>query len=383
MSTIRAAEGLDDGGRAVSGGPSQVSTKQFVVTPYIGMIDDRRECAMNLQRFDLNLLVALDALLTEKNVTRAGRRMNLSQSAMSGALARLRGFFQDELLVPVGRRMVLTPLADDLVQPLRDVLLQVHGTITTKPRFDPASSERRFSIAVSDYVTSVLIIDLLRHVKAEAPTITFELRTVGQRAGEDLERGDLDFLIAPEEYLVPVHPTELVFEDTHTCIAWAKNPHVGSSISLDQYLELGHVIVRVGESGNHDERVLRRLNHRRIVEVVTPTFDLAPQLVVGTDRIATVPTRLACKYAKFLPLKLLPLPVDISPIHEKLQWHRAHSQDPANTWLRTQLKEAVARVSGHNTASARQADRQLGPRRAAATSRAVTPRGKRVVPMTA
>ena len=92
---------------------------------------------MNLQRFDLNLLVALDALLTEKNVTRAGRRMNLSQSAMSGALARLRGFFQDELLVTVGRRMVLTPLADDLVQPLRDVLLQVHGTYRDQTAIRP------------------------------------------------------------------------------------------------------------------------------------------------------------------------------------------------------------------------------------------------------
>jgi len=354
------------------------------MAPYIGMIDDRRESAMNLQRFDLNLLVALDALLTDKNVTRAGRRMNLSQSAMSGALARLRGLFQDELLVSVGRRMVLTPLADDLVQPLRDVLLQVHGTITTKPRFDPASSERRFSIAVSDYVTSVLMIDLLRHLKAEAPKITFELRAIGQPAGEDLERGDLDFLIAPEEYLAPAHPAELLFQDTHTCIAWAKNPELGSSISLDQYLRLGHVIVRVGDgaAANHDERVLRRLNHKRLVEVVTPTFDLAPQLVVGTDRIATLPTRLACKYAKFLPLKLLPLPVDISPIHEKLQWHRAHSHDPANTWLRTQLKEAVTRVSGHQTASARPPARQLGPSRAPATSRTVTPRRKRVVPMT-
>jgi len=379
MSTTRAIERSDGGKQPASGGLRKLSAKQFVMTPCIGMIDDRRESAMDLQRFDLNLLVALDALLTEKNVTRAGRRMNLSQSAMSGALARLRGFFQDELLVAVGRRMVLTPLADNLVQPLRDVLLQVHGTIATKPRFDPARSERRFSIAVSDYVTSVLMIDLLRHVKAEAPKITFELRPIGQPAGEDLERGDLDFLIAPEEYLAPVHPAELLFQDTHTCIAWAKNPHVGSSISLDQYLQLGHVIVRVGEgaAANHDERVLRRLNHRRLVEVVTPTFDLAPQLVVGTHRIATVPTRLACKYAKFLPLKLLPLPVDISPIHEKVQWHRAHSQDPANTWLRTQLKESVARVSGHERASGK-ANGQSGPKHAPAT-----PRRKKVVPMTA
>ena len=86
---------------------------------------------LNLYRFDLNLLVTLDALLAEKNVTRAGMRMNLSQSAMSGALARLRDFFQDELLVPMGRKMVLTPLAEDLVQPVRDVLLQIQATVAT------------------------------------------------------------------------------------------------------------------------------------------------------------------------------------------------------------------------------------------------------------
>ena len=319
---------------------------------------------MNLQGFDLNLLVALDALLTERNVTRAGRRMNLSQSAMSGALGRLRGFFQDELLVVVGRHMVLTPLAQDLVQPLRDVLLQVHSTVANKPRFDPGSSERHFSIAVSDYVMSVLIVDLLRHVEVEAPKITFDLRPVGRRASEDLDAGELDFLIAPE-YLATIHPTEILFEDTHCCIAWNRNRHIGSSISLDEYLQLGHVIVRVGEPGsvNHDERVLRRLHHKRTIEVVTPTFDLAPQLVVGTNRIATVPTRLACKYSKFLPLKLLPLPIDVSPLVEKLQWHRAHTQDPAHLWLRRQLRDAVARVSGHQPASIRQTARPRSKRR--------------------
>src|SRR6476469_8001729 len=102
---------------------------------------------LDLHRFDLNLLVTLDALLTEKNVTRAGMRMNLSQSAMSGALARLRDFFQDELLVPMGRTMVLTPLAEDLIQPVRDVLLQIQATIATKPHFEPATSTRHFTLA--------------------------------------------------------------------------------------------------------------------------------------------------------------------------------------------------------------------------------------------
>lgn len=298
---------------------------------------------MDLQQFDLNLLVALDALLTEKSVTRAGARMNLSQSAMSGTLARLRDVFHDELLIPVGRGMVLTPLAQDLVEPLGDLLQQVRSTLATRPRFTPATSDRHFSISVSDYVASVLIVDLLRLVKVAAPSITFELRSVGTRAGDDLDRDSIDFVIAPEGYVSAAHSREVLFEDTHTCIAWADNPHVGSTLSIEQYLSLGHVVVRVSEDGdNYDERILRGMNHRRRVEVVTPSFDLAPHLVVGTGRIATVATRLAVKYAGLLPIKLVPVPIAMPPMVEMLQWHRAHDHDPAHVWLRAQMRDAVA-----------------------------------------
>ena len=296
-----------------------------------------------MHRFDLNLLVTLDALLAEKNVTRAGMRMNLSQSAMSGALSRLRDFFQDELLVPMGRKMVLTPLAEDLVQPVRDVLLQIQATVATRPHFEPASSTRHFTLAVSDYVTSVLMIDFIRDIRCHAPSITFELRPVGQRASEGIESGKLDFLIAPEPFVSSVHPKEVLFEDTHTCVAWSRNRKIGTTISVEQYLSLGHVIVHVGEIGaaNYDERALRAMKYQRNIEVTTPSFDLAPQLVVGTERIATVTTKLACKYARLLPIKLLRVPIAIPPMVEVLQWHRAHNQDPAHTWLRTQLRRAV------------------------------------------
>jgi DNA-binding transcriptional LysR family regulator len=301
---------------------------------------------MDLQQFDLNLLVALDALLTDKSVTRAGARMNLSQSAMSGTLARLRDVFHDELLIPVGRGMVLTPLAQELVEPLRDLLQQVRSTLATRPRFNAATSDRHFSISVSDYVASVLIVDLLRVVTAVAPSITFELRSVGARAGEDLDRVTVDFVIAPEGYVSPAHSREVLFEDTHTCIAWADNPQVGSTVTIDQYLSLGHVVVRVSEDGvNYDERILRTMNCHRRVEVVTPSFDLAPHLVVGTERIATVATRLALKYAGLLPIKLLPLPIEMPPMAEMLQWHRAHDHDPAHIWLRAQMRQAVAALA--------------------------------------
>ena len=239
---------------------------------------------MDLHLFDLNLLVALDALLTERNVTRAGNRLNLSQSAMSGALARLRHYFRDELLVPVGRQMVLTPVAEGLVVPVRDILLQIRGTLGSKPTFDPSTATRHLSLAVSDYVTEILMADVLRTARCDAPHITFELRPVGRRASEDLESGELDFLIAPDGYVLSSQPTEVLFEDTYTCVIWERNQAIGKTMSLEQYLDLGHVVVNVAANeppSNYDEQFLRRSNFKRRVEVVVPTFSLAPRLVVG------------------------------------------------------------------------------------------------------
>lgn len=299
---------------------------------------------MDLHLFDLNLLVALDALLTERNVTQAGIRLNLSQSAMSGALARLRYCFQDDLLVSVGRRMMLTPLAEGLVEPVRQILLQIRGTLGTKPRFDPATTNRHLSLAVSDYATEVFISDVLRRAKCEAPFMTFDLTPVGRRAGEALEMGELDFMIAPAAYVSAEHPTEMLFEDTYTCVAWSGNQSIGDTVSIEDYLNLGHVIVQVGTDRAFDDQSLRKLNYTRRVEVSVTHFSLASQLVVGTDRVATILTRLALKYEHILPLKLVPLPIEIPPLVEMLQWHTVHDQDPANQWFRRLLKDAIANL---------------------------------------
>jgi DNA-binding transcriptional LysR family regulator len=299
---------------------------------------------MDLHLFDLNLLVALDALLTERNVTRAGNRLHLSQSAMSGALARLRHHFRDELLVPGGRQMALTPVAEALAEPVRDILLRVRGTLGSKPRFDPLTTTRHISIAVSDYVAEIVMGDVLRRTHREAPLMTFELRGVGRRATEDLESGELDFLISPEGYVSPSHPTEVLFEDTYTCVAWAGNDAVGTSLTLEEYLNLGHVEVNVAGAeppGNYDVQFLRRSNFKRRVEISVASFSLAPQLVVGTDRVATIATRLAVRCAERLPLKLIPVPIAIPPMVEMLQWHRVHEYDLANHWFRGLLRDVV------------------------------------------
>ena len=299
---------------------------------------------MNLHLFDLNLLVALDALLTERSVTRAGNRLNLSQPAMSGALSRLRRYFNDDLLVPVGRQMVLTPMAQGLVEPVRDILLQIRGTLGSKPRFDPATANRHLSVAVSDYVTEILMAEVLRRARLEAPHITFELRPVGRRAVEDLESGALDLLISPGDYVSTTQPTDVLFEDTFTCVVWAGNTSVGTSVTLEEYLRLGHVVVNVAgveSPSNYDEQFLRQSNVTRRVEISVPAFSLAPQLVVGTDRATTITTRLAVKYSRTLPLRLIPLPIAMPPMVEMLQWHKVGEYDPAHHWFRRLLKEVV------------------------------------------
>ena len=322
---------------------------------------------MELHQFDLNLLVALDALLTERNVTHAGVRVNLSQSAMSGTLARLRRLFHDQLLVSVGRRMTLTPLAQELVDPVREILLLVRGAIGTKSHFEAATSTHHFSISVSDYATTILMADMLRDVKPKAPGITFELRPISRRAVEDLEAGRLDFLIGPEGFVSPEHPHEWLFEDTYTCVVWTGNHVAHERLSIEQFMNLGHVMVRFGEADapNYDERFLRTLKYKRRVEVITPGFDLAPHLVVGTDRVALVTTRLAVRYAELLPLKLVPFPVEIPPLIEVLQWHKAHNQHPAHLWFRAQIKEAVSRLPSPRASAKRTALRTASraPRR--------------------
>jgi DNA-binding transcriptional LysR family regulator len=152
---------------------------------------------MRFHDLDLNLLVALDALLTEQSITRAAERLHLSQSAMSGALARLREHFHDELLAQVGRRMVPTALGDSLRASVRELLLQIQSTIEPRSSFDPQTSDRRFTIMVSDDVASLIFTEVLRRAGELAPAITFAFLAPDDAAAEALDRGDIDFIVLP------------------------------------------------------------------------------------------------------------------------------------------------------------------------------------------
>jgi LysR family nod box-dependent transcriptional activator len=294
---------------------------------------------MNLNQFDLNLLVALDALLRERSVTRAGVSLHLSQSAMSGALARLRDLLGDELLVPVGRRMVLTPLAEQLARPVRQALLDIRSALDTKPQFDPATAQRHISIGTSDYFSVALLADVLQRAKSQAPNVTFELRPVEPEKAVGLDTDDLDFCILPTYRVLSDQPVEILFDETFSCIAWTGNASIGSTITLDQYLASGHV-----SGSQHAELFLEGAGYRRRIEVSTATLALVPYLVVGTARIATIPTRLAHQHTRILPLRTVPAPVEIPPVTVALQWNRIRDADPMFRWFRQLMRDTVART---------------------------------------
>jgi LysR family nod box-dependent transcriptional activator len=298
---------------------------------------------MNLHRLDLNLLVALDVLLTERSITHAAERLNLSPSATSGALARLRTYFDDELLTQIGRRMAPTPLGESLQASVRDCLLHVQATIDIKPQFDPRNSKRNFKLMMSDYVSTVLMPAALRRLQAEAPAVTIELLGNENEPWEALSRGEIDFLVLPKNFIREGHPAEVLFEDEYVCVCWDANPLIGNEISLEQCLQLGHVVARIGtlRPPTIDAWFFERFGHARRVEVIATNFNSVPHLLVGTNRISIMHRRLALAYGKALPLKILQSPVVMPPLIEMIQWHKYRDRDPGRIWLIEVLKSAL------------------------------------------
>ena len=299
---------------------------------------------MRFKRLDLNLLVALDALLDEKKTTRAAVRLNVSQSAISGMLARLRTYFDDDLLVQVGRGMELTPLARELADPVRQLLLQIEATVAIRPVLALDTERRHFRITVSDYAVSILMVPLIGRLQQLAPHITVELLPQNEHAGDKLRRGETDLLVIPEPFLAPDHPHALLFEDTYSCVVWNGNTTVGAALDMDTFLRSGHATSQLGRprSPTLDERFLQEQGIRRRICVTTYDFGSMAQIVVGTELIATMHTRLAKASQACLPLKLLAPPLAMPTVRVCLQWHHYQDQDPCHRWLRD-LLTAVAR----------------------------------------
>lgn len=299
---------------------------------------------MRLNRLDLNLIVCLDALLAERNVSRAAARVFVSQPAMSIALKRLRTHFEDELLVRIGRDYELTPFAIGLQKSVRDAMLQMRAISDVRPTFDADTSDRKISIEASDYVSTVYMGEVFRRAYALAPRMRFDLQILSARFIEHLDSGEIDLLVIPKPLSSVDHPRDELFSDTFSCVVWRDNHLVKDHLSLEQYLAFGHVVAEWdnGRLAALDQAMLADSGLERRREIAAPSFSLAPHFVIGTQRLATIQTRLAHHLAARWPIRVLPCPVETPVIVETVQWHKYQEQDPAIRWF-LDLMRSVAR----------------------------------------
>ncbi|WP_076865420.1 LysR family transcriptional regulator [Bradyrhizobium mercantei] len=296
---------------------------------------------MNLRNIDLNLLVILDALLTERNVSRAGQRIGLSQSAMSAALARLREVFHDPLLVRVGRDLALTRNAEDLIVPLKESLGKVEQILLRRPGFDPATDVRTFSISASDYAGLVLLTPLVRMVANEAPNVTIHLLPRARDAARVLQTSQADIVIEPIELFGPNdYPTASLLRDRWLCAVDANHPDVkDDTLTEKQFLELPHLVYGIGDDRqlNLADQHLADTGIQRRIEVTVESFLLNPFLIKGTRLVSLVLERAARRLIGTIDIKLLESPIPVPDIHEAMYWHPRHTTDPGHRWLREKL----------------------------------------------
>jgi LysR family nod box-dependent transcriptional activator len=298
---------------------------------------------MRFKGLDLNLLAALDALIEEQSVSAAARRLHLSQPAMSAALSRLREHLGDPLLVPFGKRMILTAHAERMAQPLREILSRVE-VLTGPSVFDPATSRRVFRINASDYIVTVLITPLVHRLSEEAPGVRLIILNPADRVEATLERGDVDLLIMPQQFTSRQHPSIPLFVDTHVVVGWAGNPAMDAPMTEAVFFDHGHVVVEFG-SLRHPafaEEQMRQQGRPRRVEIVAASFSSVPGLLVVTRRLALMQKRLADRFARILPLKTAPPPVAFPEFREMIQHHQTRAEDEGLTWLIDRIQAVVA-----------------------------------------
>lgn len=294
---------------------------------------------MRFRRLDLNLLVALEALLDECSVSRAAERVNLSQAAMSNALTRLRDSLDDEILVRVGRRMVMTDRARAIYPEVRQLLRQVDTRILNTPDFDPTAHEREVLCMMSDVMSKTFFADLAHKIAEMAPGIVLASHPIADPPHLALERGQTDFLLMPRQYVSSSNPMIELYRDEFECLLGADNPLAQTGLSKEAYLGARHVIIELGfdrKTPADRSAIEQRYGPLR---VGTKVFNQSsvPWAVKDTGWIGTLPKSMSRRYAKALGLVSLPLPVDIPPNVLVLQWGEYADSDACLGWLRSQI----------------------------------------------
>jgi len=293
---------------------------------------------MNISTFDLNLLRVLDALLRERNVSRAAERLALSQPALSNALRRLRELLDDPLLVRVGRVMQPTPRALALEAPIRAALRQIEESLSGGEGFDPARSRQRFRLALTDYVELICLPRLLQRLAVAAPGVGLVvLPLTPSLPAEALDKGEVDLVLGRFLELPPRFQRRRWASETLQLVARREHPLLHGGLDLERFLRLRHLWVQGGQTKGMVDQWLGEQGLQREIVYTTPNYLQAAHVAAATDLVAVLPRRLARHFAELLPLELYDLPMPLGPFHLELVYAAQRQRDAALHWLIEQI----------------------------------------------
>jgi DNA-binding transcriptional LysR family regulator len=297
---------------------------------------------MDLHGIDLNLLVAFDALMAERSVTRAGRRIGRTQPAMSAALARLRALFGDELFVRGIGGLQPTPRALDLAGPLGHALAEIQRTLDFTRHFDPDTSTASFTLALSEHPAFTILPRLLKHVERTAPGVSLRVTSFSDRddALALLDSGQADLTIGVPPAAAPGARilSQPLFEERFVCIVRKGHPAAGRAFGLDAFLRLSHLLVSPErERFGHVDVALAKLGRKRRLAITLSQMYAAPKLVAESDLVATLMAGVVSASGWEKWLHILKPPVALAPVPFAMFWHRRNDAHPAQAWLRDSL----------------------------------------------
>ncbi len=297
---------------------------------------------------DLNLLVAFDALMAERSVTRAGTRIGRTQPAMSAALSRLRTLLRDELFVRSPAGLQPTPRALDLTEPIAHALREIQKTLEFTHEFDPSTSTISLTIGLSDHPTFLLLPRLVEILRSKAPGITLQVRNFTSRddATVMLDDGEADLTIG-----VPPTPTGRIlskhlFEERFVCIIRKDHLVADGSLTLESFLSLSHLLVSPENErfGVVDVALAKRGLKRRLA-LTLPNMYAAPALIASSDMIATIMEGVVSASGHADELAVFKPPLDLEPVHFVMSWHRRNDTHPAQRWIRNCVAAAFPDTS--------------------------------------
>ncbi|MFO0757575.1 MAG: LysR family transcriptional regulator [Byssovorax sp.] len=294
---------------------------------------------MDIARFDLNLLVAFDALFCERSVTRAARRIGLSQPAMSGALGRLRALVDDPLFVRSSGGMLPTPRAQALGVVVARALGELKTALSEEAVFEPQTSTRRFTLAVSEPAMAAVLPPLVAELRARAPGVSLKVvPLLDHQPPREIAAGEMDGAIGLLRHVPADHRRRLLFRESLVSVVRADRPGPRDRIALADYLGAPHLLISPqGKDRGSVDVALGALGHHRTIAVVAPTMSAAAGILRRSDVVLTIGARLARSLAAEPGLSIREVPVEIPPYEITLVWHERSQQDPAHVWLRELL----------------------------------------------